>query len=155
MNSACCKIGIATAVALCELAATLHPPTSFSEAFAKGPSSPFLFLLVMDPQLRQLQSHSLGISENNTYAGGYLHTDDIRTLANSQSVMESQIEMVFRFTSVKFLTLNESKCEVIIYKKSSKLPSPVSITNGDTSECSFPVKEEAKCLGYVNVKARL
>ena len=49
--------------------------------------SPFLFLLVMDPLPRQLQSHSLGISVNNTYAGGYLHGDDIRTLANSQSAM--------------------------------------------------------------------
>ena len=103
----------------------------------------------MDPLLRQLQSHSLGISVNNIYAGGYQHADDIRTLANSQSAIESQIEMVSRFTSENFLTLNESKCEVIICKKSSRLPSLVSITNGDTSECSFPVKEEAKCLGYV------
>ena len=46
--------------------------------------SPFLFLLVMDPLLRQLQSHSLGISINNTYAGGCLHADDIRTLASSR-----------------------------------------------------------------------
>ena len=95
--------------------------------------SPFLFLLVMDPLLRQLQSQSLGISVNNTYAGGYLHADDIRTLANSQSTMESQIEMVSRFTSENFLTLNVSKCEVIICKR-SRLPPPVSITNGDTGD---------------------
>ena len=109
----------------------------------------FLFLLVMDPLLRQGQSHSLGISVNNTYAGGYIHADDIRTLANSQSTMESQIKMVSRFVSENFLTLNVSKCEVIICKKGSRLPPPVNITNGDTGYCNFPIKEEAKCLGYV------
>ena len=99
--------------------------------------------------LRQLQSHSLGISVNNTYARGHRHTNNIHTLANSQSAVQSQIEMVSRFTSENFLTLNELKCEVIICKKSSRLPSPVSITNGDTSECSFPVKEEAKCMPWI------
>ena len=72
----------------------------------------------------------------------------IRTLANSQSTMESQIKMVSRFTSENFLTLNVSKCEMIICKKRSRLPPPVSITNCDTSDCNFPIKEEAKCLGY-------
>ena len=42
--------------------------------------SPSLFLLVMDPLLRQLQSLSAGASVNNMYAGGFLHADDIRTL---------------------------------------------------------------------------
>ena len=38
------RIRIATAIASCELAGTPHPPTSFSKAFAKGPSSlPFYF----------------------------------------------------------------------------------------------------------------
>ena len=86
-------------------------------------ASPSLFLLVMDPLLRQLQSDSLGISVNNTYAGGYLHADDIRTLANSWASMEAQIKMVSSFTSTNFLKLNEDKCEVIICKKStSKVP---------------------------------
>ena len=104
----------------------------------------------MDPLLRQLQNHLLAISVKNTYAGGYLHADDIRTLANSQSAKENQIEMVSIFTFGNFLTLNESiKCEVIICKKSSRFPSLGSITNGDTSYCNFPITEEAKCLGHV------
>ena len=43
--------------------------------------SPTLFLLVMDPLLRQLQVAGVGLSINSFYAGGFLHTDDIRTLA--------------------------------------------------------------------------
>lgn len=34
---------------------------------------PLLFLLVMDPFLRELQSLSIGISVNGMYAGGFLH----------------------------------------------------------------------------------
>ena len=47
--------------------------------------SPALFFLVMDPFLRQLQSLSIGASVNNMYAGGFLHADDIRTLATNAS----------------------------------------------------------------------
>ena len=112
--------------------------------------SPSLFLLVVDPLLRQLQSHSLGISVNNTYAGGYLHADDIRTLANSLSSMEAQIEMVSRFTSENFLKLNEAKCEVIVCRKStnSALSSDYHSNDGNT-RCRLPVREEGKCLGYL------
>ena len=73
-------------------------------------------------------------SVNNTYAGGYLHADDIRTLANSLASMEAQIKMVSRFTSENFLKLNEAKCEVINCRKSTnKAPSPVSNNDGDTN----------------------
>ena len=110
--------------------------------------SPFLFLLVMDPLLRQLQSHSLGLSVNSVYAGGYLHADDIRTLASSLSSMEAQIGMVKRFASHNFLKLNESKCEVVVCGKSTLPPHTSS-----NSEClnvnSFPVKHCGKCLGYL------
>ena len=42
-----------------------------------------LFLLVMDPLLKQLEVSGLGLSVNNFYAGGFLHADDIRTLTTS------------------------------------------------------------------------
>ena len=113
--------------------------------------SPSLFLLVMDPLLKQLQSLSLGVSVNNTYAGGYLHADDIRTLASSLSSMEAQVAVVSRFTTENFLKLNESKCEIIIFRKStSRAPSPINCaSDSDVGTCSFPIKEEGKCLGYV------
>ena len=38
-----------------------------------------LFLLVLDPLLRELQASGLGLSINNFYAGGFLHVDDVRT----------------------------------------------------------------------------
>ena len=46
--------------------------------------SPALFLLVMDPLLRDLQASGVGLSLNGFYAGGFLHADDIRTLATSE-----------------------------------------------------------------------
>ena len=36
--------------------------------------SPALFLLVMDPLLKQLQTSDLGLTANRFYAGGFLHT---------------------------------------------------------------------------------
>ena len=39
--------------------------------------SPALFLLVMDPLLRQPQASGLGLTINKYYAGGYMHADDI------------------------------------------------------------------------------
>ena len=43
--------------------------------------SPALFLLVMDPLLRDMQALDVGLSLNRFYAGGFLHADDTRTLA--------------------------------------------------------------------------
>ena len=109
--------------------------------------SPSLFLLVMDPLLKQLQSASLGLSIHNTYAGGYLHADDIRTLACSYSSMEAQIAMVSQFASDNFLTLNKSNCEVVIISASA--PKHTATTSSHVVYHSFPIQDEAKCLGYI------
>ena len=69
--------------------------------------SPSLFLLIMDPLLKQLQSMSL----NKLYAGAYLHAD-IRTLSKNLS---AQITAVTRFTSENLLQLNVSKCEIVTF----------------------------------------
>ena len=50
--------------------------------------SPTLFLLVMDPLLRQLEESGNGSSIHNWYAGGAAHADDIRTLAASEEDLE-------------------------------------------------------------------
>ena len=47
--------------------------------------SPVLFLLVLDPLLRELQASWLGLSVTNFYAGGFLHADDVRTLTSSKT----------------------------------------------------------------------
>ena len=108
--------------------------------------SPLLFLFVMDPLLRQLQSSSVGTSINNMYAGGYIHADDIRTLAGNVTSLESQISTVERFTADNFLTLNASKCEIIVFRKSTIQPYCADIQVG--GNC-FPVKDEVRCLGYL------
>ena len=76
--------------------------------------SPALFLLVMDLLLRELQASGLGLSINNFYAGGFLHADDVRTLASSKESLEAQVAMVKEFTERNFLKLNVGKCEVVI-----------------------------------------
>ena len=98
----------------------------------------------MDPLLRQLQSLSIGASVNNMYVGGFLHADDIRTLA-STTTLEAQISTIKKFTEDNFLKLNTSKCEIVAFKKSSIRTNKESFEVG---ECSFPVSGEAIYLGY-------
>ena len=106
--------------------------------------SPALFLLVMDPLLRQLQTLSIGASVNSMYAGGYLHADDIRTLAAHPSTLEAQIRVVTKFTEENFLKLSASKCEIVVFETHTNN------TIGESlQENNFPVKSEAKCLGYL------
>ena len=101
--------------------------------------SPALFLLVIDPLLRELQSLSIGALVNNMYVGESLHADDIRTLAPTVTTLEAQISTIKRLTEENFLKLNTSKCEVVAFKKSS------TVKNQDI-ECSFPVSGKATCL---------
>ena len=77
--------------------------------------SPALFLLVLDPLLRELQAFGQGLSINNFYAGGFLHADDVRTLASSKESLEAQVAMVKEFAERNFLKLNVGKCEVVIW----------------------------------------
>ena len=46
--------------------------------------SPVLFLLIMDPLLKSLQSKGLGPSISGTYAGGFIHADDMHTCTYHQ-----------------------------------------------------------------------
>ena len=56
--------------------------------------SPALFLLVMDPLLRELQASGIGLSVNSFYSGGFLHADDIRTLSACEESLKCQVELV-------------------------------------------------------------
>ena len=80
----------------CQSSVHLGQHVSPSFALSRGVQqgsilSPALFLLVMDPLLRQLQSLSISASVNNMYAGGFLHANDICTLAANASSLEAQI----------------------------------------------------------------
>jgi len=56
--------------------------------------SPVLFLIVMDPLLKHLQESCLGLSDNNFYAGGFLHADDIRSVAIPNVSLERQTALM-------------------------------------------------------------
>ena len=101
--------------------------------------SPSLFLLIMDPLLRSL---SVGTSVNGMYAGGFIHADDIRTLATTPSSLETQVSTVLKFTRENFLKLNTSKCEIVVFGKT------VAKYQNGGFEVNIPVKDEVKCLGY-------
>lgn len=92
--------------------------------------SPILFLLVMDPLLRQLQASGLGLSINGFYAGGFLHADDIRTLATSTRSLEAQVDVVKRFTEDNFLKLNISKCKFVTFLGGARAAMPLCEVDG-------------------------
>ena len=105
--------------------------------------SPALFLLVMDPLLSLLESSRIGLSINNLYAGGFIHADDIRTLASSSDSLQNQIKIVEEFCKQNFLQLNVQKCEVVAFSLARsgldiKLPDGVLV----------PQRKQAKSLGY-------
>ena len=75
--------------------------------------SPILFLMVMDPLLQQLEKSALGPSINNLYVGGFLHADDIQTLASRLDVLDAQVLLGQGFAKGNLLKLNIQKCELL------------------------------------------
>ena len=106
--------------------------------------SPALFLLVMDPLLRQLQASGVGLSVNNFYAGGFLHVDDIRTLATSDVSLRYQINLVKTFADHNLLKLNGSKCEIVLFSRQPSNTFPACEVDGSV----LPAGSVGKCLGY-------
>ena len=106
--------------------------------------SPALFLLVMDPLLRQLQASGLGLTINKYYAGGYMHADDIRTLATSEETLTRQIALVKTFAEENLLKLNTNKCEIVVFSRDRNFTPPSCEVEGS----EMPVGDVGKCLGY-------
>ena len=67
---------------------------------------------------------ALGPSINNLYVGGFLHADDIRTLASSLDVLDTQVSLVQRLAKENFLKLNTRKCEVVVFASDPHAPYP-------------------------------
>ena len=97
---------------------------SFSVKRGVSVLSPALFLLVMNPLLCQLEDSGAGQSVDDFYAGGFLHANDIRTLASSLDSLEKQVSIVDKFANENFLKLNIQKCEIVPFSLSSK-PDPL------------------------------
>ena len=79
-----------------------------------------LFLLVMDPLLKQLEVSGLGVSVKNFYAGGFLHADDIRTLATSIDSLNVQVALIKKFAENNFLKLNVQEYEVVVFDRGQR-----------------------------------
>ena len=79
--------------------------------------SPALFLLVMDPLLKQLEASGVGLCVSSYYVGCFLHVDDIRTIATSVQSLEFRTQEVSKFTTENFLQLNPSKCEIVSFSR--------------------------------------
>ena len=50
-----------------------------------------LFLLVMDPLLKNLEENYLGPSLNNIYIGAFAHADNIRNITSDLSALKRQV----------------------------------------------------------------
>ena len=107
--------------------------------------SPTLFLLVIDPLLREMKSANLGLMINNFFIGGFAHADDIRTITNSIASLNAQLESVSSFSSNNFLQFNPSKCEIVSFSRQSTISQPQLSLDG----AILPSRDGAKCLGYV------
>ena len=95
--------------------------------------------------MKSLQNKGLGPSVGDIYAGGFIHADDIRTISSSQATLQEQINTVCTFAANNGLTLNPTKCEVMLISP-SKLATTATIATlegvGLTPQLS------AKCLEY-------
>ena len=99
----------------------------------------------MDPLLESLQSKKLGPFVGQTYAGAFIHADDIRTISSSQATLQEQIDTVREFALENGLTLNPTKCEVVLISPSKPVESAPAALLG--SQALTP-HLSAKCLGY-------
>ena len=106
--------------------------------------SPALFLLIIDPLLRELDRKSLGSSICGLFLGAFAHADDIRTVTSCVNTLNQQIEVVQSFAAKNALTLNISKCEIVIVSPSTIVTESVCTLN----EHPLVPVESAKCLGY-------
>ena len=111
--------------------------------------SPVLFLLIMDLLLelllKPLQSKALGPSIGDTYAGAFIHADDIRTISSSRATLQEQIDTVQTFAVQNGLTPNPAICEVVLVSPSKPVEStPIAVLGGE----ALTPRLSAKCLGY-------
>ena len=104
-----------------------------------------LFLLVMDPLLRQLPALGMGLSVNKFYARGFLHVCDIRTLATSEASLETQVALVNEFANTNFLKLNYKQVWHSGFQRGSEGDT---LPTCEVDSSVLPVGDVGKCLGY-------
>jgi len=81
----------------------------------------------MDPTHRQLLKC---LTVNNFDAGGFLHVDDVRTLATSEALLHQQVELVNEFAGTNLKKLNISKCKIVVFSRQHYISAPVCEIDG-------------------------
>ena len=63
--------------------------------------SPTLFLVAINPLLKQLAQLNQGVNVADVYVGSMAHADDIRSVTNTLTALEAQCETVSLYTQTK------------------------------------------------------
>ena len=84
---------------------------------------------------------TFGLSINNYYMRGFLHTDGIRILATSAESLQEQVGLVKTFMAKK--TSSKFTFEVVIFARNHQEGAPV----GVVEKTFLPVSGTGKCLG--------
>ena len=124
----------------------LTPPITIERSVLQGSAlSPVLFLLIMDPLLKSLESSQLGPFIRKTYARAFVHADDVHTLTSSLLTLQKQINSVQSFIDENAFILNPTKCEVLSVSASKpQSQAPAGIVGNQ----AFVAQQQVKCLGY-------
>ena len=107
--------------------------------------SPVLFLMIMNPLLKSLESSQLGPFIGDTYAGAFVHADNVRTLTSSLLTLQKQIDSVKSFANENTLILNHTKFEVLSVSTSKpQFQAPAGILGNQ----ALVAQQQVKCLVY-------
>ena len=104
--------------------------------------SPTLFLVAINPLLKQLVELNKGVSIANVYVGSMVHADDIRSVTNSITEMEVQSEVVQKYAFQNGLKINIAKCELLTNNRNPSSQNSLIINNHSITFVQF-----CKCLG--------
>ncbi len=123
----------------------LSPTFSLERGVLQGSIlSPTLFLLVMDPLLRELECNRLGPFMSGLYSGAFAHVNGVRTVSSNLATLNLQTSFVQCFTTENALTINASKCEVLVISASKTPSTPICHIAGH----QLAPSDSVKCLGH-------
>ena len=99
---------------------------------------------MIDPLLRKFESASLSLMINDLFVGGFAHTNDIRTITNSLTSLNAQLELVsaLRLIISCYLIFPNVRC---VFPKAEGSAQPQVSLDGAILPCNNGVK----CLNYV------
>ena len=76
--------------------------------------SPLLFLIAINPMLKNLKLEQAGLSICGNFVGAAAHADDPRTIAASKCSVQEQVDIINKFTSSNRLKLNSYHQNILL-----------------------------------------